>query len=214
MRRDSTDALPTEWVEKVFEVMRATYGAAFDRMWAAPDGVDPVRHVAAVKAAWARELAGLAAHPEALRYALDNLPARPPNLVEFAQLCARRPEPMTRALPVPKPDPARVREALARMRQVQAVDPKAWARELRDRELLHGRMLANGRRMTFAQKTMWRAALQTDVGADRRPEAPNAAQEARSGVGQGVGSPGHADAPQGDPGASCRTESVHDTASP
>ena len=36
-------SLPDAWVERIFSTMRATYGAAFDRQWECPAGVDPVK---------------------------------------------------------------------------------------------------------------------------------------------------------------------------
>jgi hypothetical protein len=44
----------------------------------------------------------------------------------------------------------------------QPQNPKAWAYALRERELHHGGVLLNGKRMTEAQRTMWRAALGPD----------------------------------------------------
>lgn len=155
----SEHLLPEHWIERIWSVMLAFYGSRFTSMWSPPAGVDALMHVSKLKDVWRRELAGFVGRPEALAFALDHLPDHPPTLPQFVSLCLRCPEPMQRALPAPKADPARVREALARMRQAQRIDPKAWARELRDRELQHGGLLGDGRRMTHAQKTIWRAVL-------------------------------------------------------
>lgn len=41
-------------------------------------------------------------------------------------------------------------------------DPKAWAHALRDCERNRGGVLPSGKRMTPAQRTMWRAALRAE----------------------------------------------------
>lgn len=82
-------ALPEGWVEKIWTAMRAAYGAAFDRQWEAPAGVDPVSHVTEMKRMWGRQLSYYQQSPRAIAFALDNLPARvtPPTLPEFRALC-------------------------------------------------------------------------------------------------------------------------------
>ncbi|WP_294767182.1 hypothetical protein [uncultured Rhodoferax sp.] len=82
-------ALPDGWVEKIWTAMRAAYGAAFDRQWEVPAGVDPVAHVAEMKQMWGRQLSHYQQSPNAIAFALDNLPARvtPPTLPEFRALC-------------------------------------------------------------------------------------------------------------------------------
>lgn len=179
----SQSALPDHWIMRLFGELRCHYGASFDRTWAAPEGADINAHAEAVRRTWARELGGFASNPAALAHALHNLPPHVPSLPEFKALCLRRPEPTPPALPAPPADPRRVAEALARVRAVQGRSPQAWARELQDRELLHGGSLAYGKRMTAAQKTMWRKTLpqtaaHTEPG--RRPGAPNVPVERRS----------------------------------
>jgi len=128
-------SLPDAWVERIWATMRATYGAAFDRQWQCPEGEDPLRHVSTLKAHWGRELGRYQQAPDAIRYALDNLPAYPPNLIEFRAACNRRPDAPVPQLPAPKPDPQRVAEALAplaaaRAQASQARHPREWARSL------------------------------------------------------------------------------------
>lgn len=123
-------SLSEQWVARIFAVMRATYGIAFDRCWAPSPGVDPVIHMGELRAYWARELAG--ATPHAIRYALENLPEHPPNLVQFKALCSRRPEVGLPALPAPKADPERVRAVLGRMAVSGWVtNPRGWADRLK-----------------------------------------------------------------------------------
>lgn len=156
-------SLPEAWVERIFATMRATYGAAFDRQWECPPGVDPADHGQQLKAHWGRELARYQQSPDAIRYGLENLPPHPPNLVEFRSSCNRRPDQAQLSLPPVKADPARVAQALSRMRAgIKAENPKAWAWRLRDRENA-------GERLTIAQRDMWRAALKSEI--DRAEEA-------------------------------------------
>lgn len=151
-------SLPEPWIERIWSTMRAYYGAAFDRMWACPAGVDPKDHVAQLKAVWGRELRHLQQNPMALRYALEHLPERVPNLGEFKALClaapARRPQPHE-TLPSKPADPARSAALLKRMQAAlssRGGDSRAWARRLQERE-------RRGERLTAAQKAAWRAAL-------------------------------------------------------
>lgn len=176
-------SLPDAWVERIWATMRATYGAAFDRLWACPAGVAPEKHVADLKAVWGRELRFLQQNPQAIAHALDHLPEQPPNLVQFKALCVRAPEMAPKALPSPKADPAKVAEIVGVLRRTQVRDPKDWARRLRDIELHHGGVMPVNplrplsephRRMTPAQRQMWRAALEFEMAdAERTVEMPS-----------------------------------------
>lgn len=106
-------SLPAPWVERIWAVMRASYGSAFDRMWEVPAGVDPAQHVEDLKAFWARELRGYQQNPGAIAHALDHLPEHPPNLVQFKRLLLSTPVMAPKALPAPKPDPERLAQAMA-----------------------------------------------------------------------------------------------------
>ncbi len=151
--------LPDSWVERIWFTMRANYGAAFDRQWACPAGEDPVLHVTAVKAHWSRELGGFVDKPDAIRYALDNPPNLPPTLPEFRALCNRAPEKCKPMLPAPKPDPEKMREALAGLNfQRTQSGPKSWAWRLKARE-------EAGDRLGAYQRSAWRAAVAADLGA-------------------------------------------------
>lgn len=108
-------SLPEGWVERLWLAMRANYGASFDRQWETPAGVDPVEHVRTLKAYWANELGGYLHKPDALRHGLENLPPHPPSLIEFKSICGRAPSVLPPALPAPKADPERVKEALAKL---------------------------------------------------------------------------------------------------
>src|SRR5574340_328262 len=97
---NSPALLPDRWIQRIWDTMRATYGSAFDRMWSAPSGSDPVEHVKGLMFHWAKELGVYSSNSDAIAYALGNLPDLPPNLMQFKALCNRRPEPQRPALPV------------------------------------------------------------------------------------------------------------------
>lgn len=81
--------LQDSWVDSLFARLAVRYGSAWSAKW---EGLD----MAAVRADWAEELAGLSNWPEAISYGLAHLPIdRPPNVAQFRDLCraapARRP---------------------------------------------------------------------------------------------------------------------------
>lgn len=150
------EKLPDEWVDAIFMALRATYGVAFDRQFECPPGEDPTKFYANLKAWWRRDLAAAIRAPHTIRYALDHLPARVPNLIEFKALCWAAP-PMPRQEQIGhdrRPaDPERVAAEMAKMRKVQHESPKAWAYRLKEID-------ERGGRLTAAQRTMYRAALE------------------------------------------------------
>ena len=122
-------SLPAEVIDRLFSRLNAVYGAAWDRqMGNAP--------LADVKSVWGHELAGFSDKLGMLAWALDNLPERCPNVIEFKHLARRAPVPETARLPEPKADPARVAAELAKLvpavekARVEPVDHKAWARRI------------------------------------------------------------------------------------
>lgn len=73
-------SLPVPVIDRLFQRLAATYGAAWDRsLGSAP--------MADVKTVWASELAGFSDRLGLLAWALDNLPERVPNVIEFRNLC-------------------------------------------------------------------------------------------------------------------------------
>jgi hypothetical protein len=160
-------SLPDSWVQRIWAGMRATYGAAFDRMWAAPPGADPVQHAQTTIAHWAKELGRFQSNPQALSYALDHLPPNPPNLIEFRALCNRRPDLPPPALDAPRPNPARVQQVIAGIRRpVESRDPLETLRALAESDARDGTY--NGKPVTLAQRQTYRQALRMDRhGADQ-----------------------------------------------
>jgi hypothetical protein len=128
-------SLPTKAIDRLFDRLAATYGAAWTRMWADVP-------MSEVKTAWAHELSGFSGRLDAMAWALENLPPRCPNVIEFKQLCRQAPRPPEQQLPAPKADPERVASELSKLRDVlkasapaaHAIDPKGWAKAILARE--------------------------------------------------------------------------------
>lgn len=129
-----------------------TYGTRFQDTYAGMD-------MATVRRNWAKELDGVSR--DGVLYAIANLPDRfPPNVLEFRKLCqSRRTEAARLALPPPKPAGMSdaMRERVARIGKTSAaLDPRAWAKRLRARELAC-------ERLSPTQREMWRDALREPV---------------------------------------------------
>lgn len=142
----------TRAINRLFERLAATYGAAWDRAL----GTAPLPDV---KTVWADVLNGFSDKLHAVAWALENLPERCPNVIEFRNLCRRAPSLEALALPPPPSDPQRLRAELAKleplidaMRVPKKIDGKAWARRLQARH-------AGGGLLTTFQIESYRAAL-------------------------------------------------------
>lgn len=140
---------------QLLDMLAARYGAQWLAKW---EGMDMER----VASIWDEELAGFKYRH--IKYALTQLPRKwPPNAMEFADLCRAAPEPAVKYLPEPDrvPDPARVAEVLAPLRQVQRqeIGNKDWAWRMRDREINHGGQLTTGCMMRQYHRDAWRIAL-------------------------------------------------------
>lgn len=77
-------SLPQPWVEKIFQKLSLIYGRDFLGRW---EGI-PLDEV---KADWAHELSGYQQSPDAISYALQNLPRKPPTVLEFRAICEAAP---------------------------------------------------------------------------------------------------------------------------
>jgi hypothetical protein len=97
--------------DHLFSRLLAVYGTQWTKQWQDLPMQD-------AKDAWARELGQYAGRLEAIAYALDNLPERAPNAVQFRNLCRSAPGPAAIALPMPEANPARMREELAKLGHV------------------------------------------------------------------------------------------------
>jgi hypothetical protein len=96
---------PSPWIDALFAKLSIRYGSAFLAQW--PDA-DP----ALLKADWAEVLAGFANHPASIRYAIENLPERPVNAIQFRNLARLAPLPQVKALAAPVVDQAKRRAAI------------------------------------------------------------------------------------------------------
>lgn len=146
-------SMPTKAIDRLFERLAATYGASWTRMWADVPMGD-------VKTAWAHELSVYTGRLDAVAWALENLPPKCPNVIEFKQLCRQAPRPPEQQLPAPKADPERVASELSKLKEVfkamapsaHAVDPKGWAKTILAREKAGERL--NPTTLRFAREAM------------------------------------------------------------
>lgn len=143
---------PRNWIEKIHTRLLSRYGSAWINQYR---DIDPEL----VIADWADCLNGFGA--EAIHHALECLPDdAPPNAAQFARLCMRGPQSQAPALPWPAADPAVVAAVMGALKPPPKSDPKDWACRLQDREINHRGVLESGRRMTQAQRDLWRAAVE------------------------------------------------------
>lgn len=151
-------SLPTKAIDRLFERLAATYGAAWDRSLGATPVCD-------VKTVWAHELAGYGDRLADVAWALENLPERCPNVIEFRNLCRRAPAPEVPRLPEPKADPERVRAEFAKLadlRDSMAATAKSGVRNV---EWAH-RILARrdaGEKISPTVLAMAKGALRLDL---------------------------------------------------
>jgi hypothetical protein len=123
-------SLSNQAIDRLFTRLGATYMAQWDRaLGSAPLGD--------VKTLWAHELAPFSNSLHRIAWALENLPARCPNVIEFKQLCRQAPAPDVPELPEPKADPERLKQELSKLGDLRAklvtdtrVDHKAWAKRI------------------------------------------------------------------------------------
>jgi hypothetical protein len=139
-------SLPSGWIDRIFTKLTLTYGQAFLRQY---DGVE----MADVKANWGHELGCFAQSPDSIRHGLEHLPERPPNIVQFRDLCRIPVKPvlLTNDLPPVAPEMAAMVKEVFSKAEKRASD-KGWAHALQARE-------KNGEALSMAQRQAWRTAL-------------------------------------------------------
>jgi hypothetical protein len=127
--------LPTKAIDRLFERLMLTYGNEWTMKF---EGID----MNGVKSMWAHELSSFADNLKILGWALENLPAKCPNVIEFKQLCRQAPKGDTKLIDAPKASADIVDPEIKAM--IQAVvrqttpdqkghDYKAWAKRLKAR---------------------------------------------------------------------------------
>lgn len=143
--------LPIAAVERLFDRLSMTYGTEFKNKWSGFP-------LSEVKTAWGYELAQFADNLNAIGWALQNLPDRCPNLIEFKSLCKQAPRPDNLQLNAPKAPAEIVDNEISKivMRlakpQTDNVDHKRWAKRLRDRH-------AKGENLSVYQIKCYKTAL-------------------------------------------------------
>ena len=126
--------LPLKAVDRLFERLALTYGTQWDRVW---EG----RKIQDVKTVWADGLSGYASEGglKCVAWALDNLPDRPPNLVQFRNLCFIAPRETVFEIPPPPANKEFVASVLAKVNPTvrdksASFDHKGWAKRIIARE--------------------------------------------------------------------------------
>lgn len=93
----SRQPLPERYVAKIFAEMQGNYGTRFLNQWKTGQVIESGEHagkdagVVNAMSHWGHKLAGFVDHPECIRYVLDRLPADPPSLPKFIELCRAAP---------------------------------------------------------------------------------------------------------------------------
>jgi hypothetical protein len=118
--------LPPKVIDKLFFRLSNVYGSQWSSLWKDND-------IEEVKDLWAEELGFFAHRLEAFAWALDHLPDRPPNLIQFKKLCFDAPTPhqdlaidYTKAAPIPQA----IAQEMKKITQPREVDHKAWAKKI------------------------------------------------------------------------------------
>lgn len=129
-------SLPLKAIERLFDRLGATYGREWTGKW---DGIDD----SSVKSLWAHELSAFADRERmtAVAWALENLPEKCPNAIQFRNLCRQAPQWQALQLDAPKADPRIVDAEMAKIAasvlkpkaEGGKVDYLAWAKRLKAR---------------------------------------------------------------------------------
>lgn len=83
--------LPAVWVDRLFFRLQGVYGKDFTTQFMLMDSAGNDIGLANAKQVWSEELGGFSEHPEAIAYALENLPERMPNVIQFREICRKAP---------------------------------------------------------------------------------------------------------------------------
>jgi hypothetical protein len=179
-------SLPAEIIDGIWAKLAIAYGHRFLSVWEGlPQDV--------VKADWAERLHGVPIGK--IEWALDNLPAgKPPEAMEFRQLCGRMPEPAQSRLALtnekPGAKPAGIEE-LARQFRVQDASRHAepervrWARRYIEQFGGHGLLLRANQRVTLADARKILALHEGDQDIERRKRETQVLVDQHLGGGDG-----------------------------
>jgi hypothetical protein len=118
--------LPPKVIDKLFFRLSNVYGSQWTNLWRDND-IDEVKEL------WRDELGYFANNLDAFAWALNHLPERVPNLVQFKKLCFDAPM-VNQALAIdytkPAPIPAEIAQELKKITTPRTVDDKAWAHKI------------------------------------------------------------------------------------
>lgn len=147
-------SLPIAAIDRLFDRLAMTYGTEFSNKWGTLNSMD-------VKTYWSHELSVFADNLNAIGWALQNLPDRCPNLIEFKSLCKQAPRPALTVLDAPKAPVEVVDKVFAEIALKAFKKPvdengktnhKRWAKKLRDRH-------AKGEVLSLVQIKSYKTAL-------------------------------------------------------
>lgn len=124
-------SMPLQAVDRLFSRLTMTYGPSFTRTF---EGLE----INEVKSLWSHELSFYCTQERMMdvAWALENLPERSPNVIEFKNLCRKAPAKQLVMLPESKADPERLRKELARLGEIKIkalsskVDHREWAKRI------------------------------------------------------------------------------------
>lgn len=145
-------SLPLPWVDRIFEKLTLVYGQPFLNRWRDID-------LNAVKFDWAHELSGFESHPDAIKWALQNLPPdTPPTVLQFRALCRKSPTSDAPALPAPAVNVELANAVIAKLKAapLEKFDHKAWAKAIMARDQAGEKL--NPTTLLFAKQALGLAA--------------------------------------------------------
>lgn len=120
-------SLPLPVIDRLFARLNATYGRDFMGRYEGQDA-------GAVKTSWSHELDAYSQNLQPLAWALENLPERPPNVIEFKNICLRAPNAPTARLEAPRCDPKIAAMVSDGLRKTMALQPVLgrldWAKRI------------------------------------------------------------------------------------
>lgn len=85
--------IPASWVDRIFARLQGVYGREFTGQFSVIDQNGNDVGLENAKSVWGQELGCFALNPDAIAFALLNLPERAPNAIKFKELCRLAPRP-------------------------------------------------------------------------------------------------------------------------
>lgn len=145
-------SLSAQATERIFARLTGTYGRDFSSRYEGNDA-NTVRSI------WASELDGFEHDLQSIAWALEHLPERAPNAIEFRNLCRRAPQPEPPQLEAPRADPRRIAAELAKLGPILKKKKERNRREWAERIVARWRA---GEHIDRAPLAMAREALRMD----------------------------------------------------